>query len=203
MTGRLWRVVVAVVLVLGWLFVHSPPASACSCASLTEEDALESADVVFSASLVEIRTPAGEAWSSTDPERFIFEVDRVYKGEARVRQSVVTARDGSSCGLELAGEGPFLVFAQRDPDGLASGTAGAGELHANLCGGSRTLTPESTRSFGAGEPPSVGTSPIGSAGESDTPVGWYAAAVAAATALGGVTGLVAWRRRAQAAARPR
>ena len=123
-------------------------------------------------------------------------MDRVYKGAARARQSVVTPRDGATCGLELAGEGPFLVFAQRDPDGLATGTAKAGELHANLCGGSRTLTTGATELLGAGKPPSAGSSPIGSAGHTDTPIGWYATGAIAVVTFGGVVWLVASRRRA-------
>ena len=48
--------------------------------------------VVFSGELVEIRTPPGASYSSADPERFVFAVDHVYKGDAKARQSVVTPR---------------------------------------------------------------------------------------------------------------
>ena len=64
-------------------------------------------------------------------------VDRVYKGEAKAKQSVVTAREGASCGLELTGRGPFLVFATKDPQFDLEGDAG--EVYSSLCSGSRAL----------------------------------------------------------------
>jgi hypothetical protein len=71
-------------------------ALACDCAPLTDAEAYEFADVVFTGTLVEIDTPEGDIIVSTDPERFVFDVDRVFKGEAQTRQSVVTAREGAS-----------------------------------------------------------------------------------------------------------
>ncbi len=56
-----------------------------------------------------------------------FAVDRVFKGDALARQTVTTAASGSSCGLELAGEGVFLMFADAD---------GGAALASGLCSGS-------------------------------------------------------------------
>jgi hypothetical protein len=55
------------------------------------------------------------------------------KGTANPQQTVVSAESGASCGLELHGDGPFLVLANTEPDG---------RLAAGLCGGSTSLTSE-------------------------------------------------------------
>jgi hypothetical protein len=143
-------------------FVLAPAGrvAACSCVSFTDEDALENADVAFTGALVEILTPDGDTYSSTDPERFVFDVDEVFKGVAFARQSVVTARDGASCGLEVAGPGPFLVFARTEPDGITSGAAD-GELYSSLCSGTRALTSGALpASFGAASSPAPGASAV-------------------------------------------
>ncbi len=113
-------------------------AAACSCASPTDAESYDFADVVFTGALVEINTPEGDIVVSNDPERFVFDVDQVYKGEAQARQSVLTAREGASCGLEISGPGPFVVFARLDDDSLTSGAV-EGEVYSSLCSGTRPL----------------------------------------------------------------
>jgi hypothetical protein len=174
------------------LFVlgRAAPAAACSCAARSDEEAFASADAVFTGTLVEIRTPAGEQWSSADPERFVFDVDEVLKGEVFARQSVVTAREGASCGLEIGGPGPFVVFARTASDGVTSGAVD-GELYSNLCSGTRLLTDGALPAgVAAGTVPRPGASAIGD-GDGDgssgarVAVGVAAlAAVAAAVAYG-------------------
>ena len=119
--------------------------------------------MVFTGELVEIRTPPPARWSTSSghPERFIFAVDRVYKGTAFDEQSVVTAMEGASCGLEISGPGPFIVFAHTDPgDWVEQGAEG--ELYANLCGGTRAVDAAGVpASFGAGTLPGEGPSPVG------------------------------------------
>src|SRR5688572_11564441 len=114
MARRVIRSVIVLAIVAVGLVVAAPPAAACSCLGTSDAEALATADVAFSGTLVEVRVPPGETFSSMDPARFIFEVDRVYKGDARARQSVVTPRSGASCGLELSGPGPFLLFASTE-----------------------------------------------------------------------------------------
>ncbi|MGR6966431.1 hypothetical protein ACU610_18390 [Geodermatophilus sp. URMC 61] len=112
----------ALLLVLaGW--VPASPASACSCAAGTTVDALASADAVFSGRLVSREEDDGTALH-------VFAVDTVYVGEVSARQGVVSAASGASCGLELSGAGPFLVFATRQGD----------RLTADLCGGTGPWT---------------------------------------------------------------
>lgn len=142
--------------------------AACSCATFTEEEALDASDAAFTGTVFEVITPPGDTYSSTDPERFVFDVEEVYKGDVFARQSIVTAREGASCGLEISGPGPFLVFA-RETDSVVSGAVD-GELYSSLCSGTRPLASDTIpASFGSGSAPRAGAWPIGDNGtESST-----------------------------------
>ena len=138
------------------------PASACSCVGFSDEEAYERADAVFVGEWVET-LPGGSlpVMSSDDPQRLIFEVSGVYKGDVYARQSVVTALDGASCGLEPAEPGPFLVFGRTATSGVEPGIED-GELAAGLCDGSRAMAAGPVpASFGVAAGPVEGSSPIG------------------------------------------
>ena len=107
----------------GW--VLAPPASACSCTGGTPTELALRADAVFSGRL-ESREVVG------DTALHVFRVGTVHAGEVAARQGVVSPASGASCGLELTGEGPFLVFATREDGRLAAG----------LCGGTAPWTVE-------------------------------------------------------------
>ena len=175
-------------------------AAACDCVELTDTEAYEFAEVVFTGTLVEINTPEGDIVVSTDPERFVFDVDQVFKGEAQTRQSVVTAREGASCGLEISGPGPFVVFARLDDNvGLTSGAL-EGEVYSNLCSGTRPLADGALpASFGTPSPPvavaatgEASSSPSSSANGSSASGLWFAAI--AGVFVIGAAGAVALRR---------
>ena len=123
-------------LLTGWAV--GSPASACSCAGGTVADQVAAADVVFAGELVsrEVQHPPGSVQGSDDPALHLFTVDAVHKGAATAEQRVVSADSSASCGLDLVGDGPFLVFAT-DP-----GDRPGGQLAADLCGGTAPLTPE-------------------------------------------------------------
>lgn len=137
-------------------FVHAGggrSVSACSCVGFTDGEAFAASDTVFTGVLLEIQTPPGDSYSSTDPERFVFDVEEVYKGKAFARQSVVTARESGSCGLELEGSGPFVVFARVETDGIVGGAA-EGEVYSGLCSGTRALSGRAVPTgFGEGRAP--------------------------------------------------
>jgi hypothetical protein len=130
----------AALLVLGLLtalFVVGGPAGrayACSCAESSPADAYADADAVFTGRLVQrsVDHPDWPTVSSADPARHVFDVEVVLKGTAHHRQAVFSSADGASCGLELDGEGPFVVFAQQVED----------RYRADLCGGTTALTPQ-------------------------------------------------------------
>lgn len=172
-------------------------AHACSCAQLELDDALAMSDAAFVGTLVEIRRPE-LMLSSGDESRFVFDVETVYKGEVRERQSIVTASDGASCGLELTAGTRAIVFGTIDEYGI---TPDDGEYGANLCNGT-TAFAGVPASFGAGSAPLPGSSTIGA--DDGWPsrlvrAAWYVGAVALA---GGVL-LVVRRRTPTRRSRPR
>lgn len=165
---KLLRRVLAVALLAGTVVVGtSSPASACTCGHEPDAAAYARADAVFTGVLVEVRTPADRGgYSSGDPERFVFDVDLVYKGAVHARQSVVTARAPATCGLDISGSGPFVVYARTMMSASIEGTdtmnALDGELLSNLCSGTRLLAAQDLPSeFGPGFEPVAGSSPIG------------------------------------------
>ena len=154
----------------------------------------ENADAAFTGTLVETITPAGDAGRSTDPKRFVFDVDEVFKGDVFARQSIA---DFAVCALEIRGPGPFVVFAHTKTDGIPSGAAD-GELYSDMCSGTRALANGALpASFGAASSPVTGTSPIGDS-ETQRPIGQIAA-IAAALALLGAGCAFALHRRGKGA----
>jgi hypothetical protein len=125
-----------VLLTAGW--VVAPSALACSCVPATAAEQLERADVVFVGTLVsrEVVHPAPGVVSSDDPAVHVFAVDAVLTGTVGPSQEVVSADSSASCGLDLQGDGPFLVYAAYLPGGPA------GQLTATLCGGTAPVDAE-------------------------------------------------------------
>jgi hypothetical protein len=192
MVRRALGAVVFGAILVAVLIAAAGPAAACSCAGpRSDRAALDAADVAFVGDLVELPPPPGDTYSSADPVRYVFAVDRVFKGEPRERQSVVTARFGASCGLELAGSGPFLVFADTTPNLGLDGEDG--ELYANLCGGSRPIEASPVPEvFGPGDLPVAGASAVGSPDDDSIPV--VPIAVGAALVLAVAGGILLVRR---------
>jgi hypothetical protein len=80
-------------------------------------------------------------------------VDKVYKGEVHATQSIVSASDGASCGLEVDPGAIALVFALNPDDG---------EYSASLCDGTRAASGGKLPvAFGPGTNPLPGSSRIG------------------------------------------
>lgn len=128
-----WALLVALGVTLGTAALAAAPAYACSCAEQTLQSQYDRADAVFTARLVSRTVDHGPGWfgrSSGDPAHHVFAVDGVLKGEVHAEQGVDSVAEGSSCGLEISGNGPHLVFADRDGSGLA----------ADLCNGTTALT---------------------------------------------------------------
>lgn len=154
---------VLVLITVGWVgvVIGAAPAGACSCGMASDGAAFADSVAVFTGTLTERRDQARSGGrSSANPVRLVFAVDRVYKGSAFAEQSVVNAASGSSCGLEVTGSGPFLVFTHDDPmlEGVVDG-----ELATGLCSSTRNVTADQPvpASFGSGAPPSAGASPVG------------------------------------------
>lgn len=139
----------------------APNATACSCIGIGDQEAFDAADAVFVGTVESVPTaPNTRRWSSDDPGVWSFSVESVYKGAVVDQQSVVSAIDGSSCGLELADAERVVVFARNEPHPFERALDGA-PLYADLCGGSRSLMQGAVpTSFGAPTPPIPGVSAV-------------------------------------------
>jgi len=173
-------------------------ALACSCAGPTTDlQSAQRADAVFTGVLLDRQVADGVVVSSSDPAVLTFRVEEIFRGEVAQRQAIVTARDGASCGLELSGPGPHLIFARTEafpfePD------AADGALRADLCGGSRPLS-SGPPDAGLGEPHEASAGTMQDAGDvidpSRVPLIVLAAGAAMVTGVGGV---LLWRRHRRA-----
>jgi hypothetical protein len=120
------------------------PASACDCATGSTAGYFADADAVFTGSLVSREEPA-TITSSADPALHVFAVETVYKGTVQESQDVLSPVSGATCGLELTGDGPFVVFATRSTDIGGQFTPLADDQYAAfLCGGTGPVTPAIT-----------------------------------------------------------
>lgn len=145
--------------------VLAGPAVACSCVVATDAEHAARASAVFVGVLVSRQEP-GPGVSSVEPAILTFAVTGIYQGEVAARQPILTVVSGASCGLELSGPGPHLVFARQETFAAFDPPAAPGTLRADLCGGSRPLdwgVPDA----GLGEP----RPPVGEAGLAAAPRG--------------------------------
>ena len=190
---RATTLLLGVLLAAAGLLVGARPAAACSCAGVpSAAQAFASADAVFSGRLVsrEVHRPDWPLISSSDPAVHVFAVDEVFKGVVHEEQGVVSPDSGASCGLELSGQGPFVIYASES----------GGDLTAGLCDGAAPAIPEvegelralAGTTAGAAQPvPRAGSAGTGAPG---LPTAVYAAG-ALVLVLGG-TLLLRRRRRA-------
>jgi hypothetical protein len=174
--GRLGAVALLVAVMVGGLLVTTAgPAAACSCAIVrSEAERTARADTVFVGELIGSRVDQSASPRETRsipypaPVVLTFKVSRVYKGAVRERQEIVTpGGGGASCGLELSGPGPFLVFAYDSAGDMYR--LEPGQYASNLCSGSRVLggggTPATSRppatgvTARSGNPPSPTSAP--------------------------------------------
>ena len=165
----------ALLLALVAAWATPAPAYACSCGGSPEAELAQHAEVIFTGTVVADET---NQWRQT--RTFTVAVDRVYKGEATATQVVSTHASGASCGLEISGPGPFLIFADRE----------GSTLTANLCGGTRAGS--APASMGAGHAPLPDAVPDARMGRWMPLVGLVLAATAAA-----VVGVSLIRRRSR------
>ena len=171
-------------LLVGW--GGCSPALACSCADDDLGVQYARADTVFTGRLVsrEGQHPDWPLTGSSDPAVHVFAVEAVHKGDVRERQAVLSPDSGASCGLELQGQGPFLVLAERADDG---------QYEAGLCGGTAALTDQKQAEVQAlaGSPPQP-PRPGEALADVGTPLGYR---VGGSVLVLGATALLLYRRR--------
>lgn len=121
------RILLLVVAVLGTIFIAVPEVHACSCMASDPRDDLNGSDGAF------IGTYVGrEPTDVTDPYAewdYIFETDKVFKGDIGETIEVRAAADGAACGLEYPEGATAALFVYLEED----------VWHSGLC---RTVSPE-------------------------------------------------------------
>ena len=126
------RRLLTVALFAGLVTVAAPTARvvACSCAQMTQAEALSSADVAFVGVVAAIDDPGiGPMVNSGELLRYTFAVESGVKGELASRIGLFSARSGASCGQEFALAQRWRVFAYVDETGrLQSGLCSGNEL---------------------------------------------------------------------------
>ena len=125
------------VLVAGLLaaLLGAGPAAACSCADLSLEEQVDSADVVARVLVDRVEQPR------VDGGRVVYHVSatRVWKGDVPMRFSFLSEQYGASCGLEGVLEGQdLLLFARGGGEGLPSQEPAV--LTSSLCSGTEVAT---------------------------------------------------------------
>jgi hypothetical protein len=193
------------VLIGGLMLVTARPAAACSCAVMSEARKAAYADAIFVGTLIDRRIgePTGAVTSSTHMAVWTFEVSRAYKGTVSKRQEIATAMSGASCGLELSGPGPFLVFARRPNDAVAKSWWGdrqldPGQYVSDLCLGSRALSDGREPTVGGPPPSSPAPAPSPAPASSPAPAGFAIGVGALAAVVAAALGLAALRARRRA-----
>ena len=103
---------------------------ACSCAQMSQEEALSNADVAFVGVVAAIDDPGvGPLVNSGEQLRYTFAVESEIKGELASTIGLFSARSGASCGQEFALAQRWRVFAYVDETGrLGSGLCSGNEL---------------------------------------------------------------------------
>lgn len=101
----LGRILVALLLAAGVVVVPASSAYACMCLRESPQEYLRTSDAVFTGHLVDSELRFG------GKEVLTFQVGRVYKGAVTYLEEVASQSDDVGCGLDLRGDGPFLVFA--------------------------------------------------------------------------------------------
>jgi hypothetical protein len=128
------------------------PAHACSCTGGSDAEHFKTAQAVFTGTLLGRDEPNASATmqSSADPVIYTFAVGRIYKNyQRRIAnpQKVESVVDGASCGLELRGNGPFVIFTSAEPFVTLP--------RAMLCGGTREVAAGEKLPFGRGQAPAA------------------------------------------------
>lgn len=146
-TERHWRftflrstVSVAALLLLMTIghVADAPPASACTCGAIGDDDTAKDfaeADAVFVGEVLDYSDRRSDGTFS-DRVLWLFRVEQVYKGSVHERQGVLSSMS-SLCGLSVPTTGRVLVFARRPPERFP--WVDRGDLSASGCAGSRAI----------------------------------------------------------------
>ena len=126
------RRLISVAFLASLVMLAAPTArvAACSCAQMTQAEALSNADVAFVGVVAAIGDPGvGPVVNSGELVHYTFAVESELKGELAGTIGLSSARSGASCGQEFALAQRWRVFAYVDETGrLQSGLCSGNEL---------------------------------------------------------------------------
>lgn len=128
------RLLVTLLVAMGFVLVSEVPASACSCAVATLTQQAHRADAVFTGEVTQV-VPGDPAASAQT--RYDISVETVYKGTVSAQTTVVSASQTAACGLSGVVASRRYLFL-----GTSNGTGV--RIAANSCGGTRPLTAGAT-----------------------------------------------------------
>lgn len=132
------------------------PAFACKCVVSSDRQNYDRADVVFKAKLGKVtpRTREEDQVSGSSGSRvFEFVPGRADKGKVTTPQRVSTPLSSATCGVQLSGQGPFVVYAyKRSADDRQQDGRSAPKLAISSCRGTREIGPKEKLPFGPGRP---------------------------------------------------
>lgn len=139
MRNSLRRILLALLIAAGVMVAPASSAYACRCVPATARAQMNSSDAVFTGRLVKVETRSGDGAHRAEwYERvFTFQVGRVYKGVVASVAEVASLSGEASCGLDLHGDGPFVVFADvtgappGQPRYFSDSCTGTGRVSAN------------------------------------------------------------------------
>jgi hypothetical protein len=136
-TGEVNRLGARALVLLGALVLatlgawsNPTPAFACDCARISMSRALEQADAVFRGTVVSLDAVGHGDDARTDIR---FRVDTVFKGTAYAEQVVATSRADRGCGLPVAVDSTWVVFALEGIEG--TGDDAVNRLITSSCSG--------------------------------------------------------------------
>jgi hypothetical protein len=121
---------VALILCFVFVFMKPPIVNACSCASLTPEEAIERTPIIFSGTVSAISKQSAILHSSSDPVQVNFQVDQTWKGPTADQIKISTEISSESCGYPFKANQEYLVYAYQDGD----------EIKTSLCSRSNLLS---------------------------------------------------------------
>lgn len=119
----------------GLIVATAPPALACSCLDMTNDEAVKRADVVFSGKVIAYQKPIKASPSmGIDLITWTFEVHNAFKGKVAKQQKVISPVDEGVCGVRLKVGERYKVYAKRRNNSLET----------NLCSGTQQLADSAT-----------------------------------------------------------
>jgi hypothetical protein len=104
--------------------INPDSACACSCASQTVEEAINSSDAIFEGRVVEVQKDADSDSVSTRSNTVRLRVVRSWKGVGEEKLTVRTATNDAGCGYPFRANQSYLVYANSSRAGLRVGLCG-------------------------------------------------------------------------------